>query len=68
MTTPQPWLPALGEAYYSVYTDNGIKKVRRHQWDNHPVDMIHRAQANCFKTEQEAQALADSINNNQKRP
>lgn len=66
MNTHQPWQPALGEAYYSVFNDNGTRKPRRHQWDNHPVDMIHRAQGNCFKTEAEAQAVADRANNGRK--
>lgn len=66
METTQPWLPKLGEPYYSVFNDNGTRKTRRHQWDNHPVDMIHRSQGNCFKTESEAQAVADRANINRK--
>lgn len=44
----------IGQTYWSVFTDNGIRKARRHVWENHPVDVLHKSQNNVFLTEGEA--------------
>jgi hypothetical protein len=45
----------LGSTYWSVFYDNGKRKVRRHVWDNHPIDVLNKSQNNVFKTKEEAE-------------
>jgi hypothetical protein len=52
----------LGDTYFSTYTDKGICKVRRHQWDNHPVDVIHKSSGNCFISRIDALSHAEMLN------
>ena len=48
--------PKIGDTYWSVFTDNNVRKPRRHVWDNHPVDTLHKSQNNVFETEEDALA------------
>jgi hypothetical protein len=45
----------VGDTYWSVFNDGNIRKPRRHVWDNHPVDVLQKAQNNVFKTKEEAE-------------
>jgi hypothetical protein len=45
----------IGQTYWSVFTDNGIRKARRHVWENHPVDVLHKSQNNVFNSKEEAE-------------
>jgi hypothetical protein len=48
-------MEALGSIYWSVFHDGNKRRVRRHVWDNHPIDILHKSQNNCFKTKEEAE-------------
>jgi hypothetical protein len=56
----------LGQTYFSTFNDKGILKVRRHQWDNHPVDVIHKSSGNCFNSREIAIQHAESVNKDTK--
>jgi hypothetical protein len=51
-----------GDTYFSTYTEKGICKVRKHQFDNHPVDSIHKNSGNFFTSKVEALQHAKSVN------
>lgn len=48
-------MEALGSIYWSVFHDGNKRRVRRHVWDNHPIDILDKSQNNCFKTKEEAE-------------
>lgn len=48
-------MEALGSTYWSVYHDGNTRKARRHVWDNHPIDILHKSQNNVFKSKEEAE-------------
>lgn len=48
--------PKLGDTYWSVFTDNSKRRPRRHVWEDHPVDILHKSQNNVFESEEDALA------------
>lgn len=58
---PKRYRPKYKQTYYYVWWNDCGFVVRHNTWDDDPVDENYYKMGNCFKTEKQAQRLADAL-------
>ena len=61
--TPKPWEPKLEETFFTILIDYGCPfYVTKLKWSCTPMYEAMYRLGNCFRTREEAEAMADKLN------